>query len=60
VDHHIVVEGFENILREQAMVDARVLVLLELGQLILSNIHHGEKGLFGADLAVVDGCWCCG
>jgi hypothetical protein len=40
VDHHIVVEGLENISREQAMVDARVLVLLELGELILSDIHH--------------------
>jgi hypothetical protein len=30
-DNEIRVEGFENIARQQAMVDARVLVLLELG-----------------------------
>jgi hypothetical protein len=60
VDYHIVVEGLENILREQAVIDARVLVLLELGQLILSDVHHDEKSLVGANLVVVDGCWCCG
>jgi hypothetical protein len=35
------------------MVDARVLVLIELRQLILSDIHHSELGLFKAGSAVV-------
>jgi hypothetical protein len=53
VDHDIVVEGFENIAREQAMVDARVLVLIELRELILSDIHHDEVGLSRAGSVVV-------
>jgi hypothetical protein len=40
VDHHVGVERFENILREQAMVDARVFVFLELRQLVLSYVNH--------------------
>jgi hypothetical protein len=40
VDHHVGVERFEDILREQAMVDARVFVFLELRQLVLSYVNH--------------------
>lgn len=41
-DHYIVVEGFENILREQTVVNARVLVLLQPWKFVLSNVHHYE------------------
>jgi hypothetical protein len=40
VDHHVGVERFEDILREQAMVDARIFVFLELRQLVLSYVNH--------------------
>ena len=34
------IEWFEHILRQQAVVDTRVLVLFELGQFILPDVNH--------------------
>ena len=40
VDDDIGVEGLEHVARQQAVVDARVLVLAQLGQLLLADVHH--------------------
>jgi hypothetical protein len=53
VNHHMGVEWLQNISREQAMIDGRVFVFLELGQLILSYVHHSCSGLAGAKFGFV-------
>jgi hypothetical protein len=35
------IEWLEDILREQAVIDTRVFVLFELGQLVLTDVNHG-------------------
>lgn len=35
------VKGLHDVARDQTVVDAGVLVLLELGELVLANVHHG-------------------
>jgi hypothetical protein len=42
-DHNVGVERLENILGEQAVIHTRVLVLLELWQLVLTDIHHDGR-----------------
>jgi hypothetical protein len=42
-DDYVGVEWLEDILREQAMINARVLVLSELRQLVLSYVHHDVR-----------------
>jgi hypothetical protein len=37
-------------LREQTVVHTRVLVLLELGELVLANVHHCCKASCGRDV----------
>lgn len=41
-DNHMSVEGLQHILRKKTVINARVLVLPELGQLVLSNVYHDE------------------
>jgi hypothetical protein len=41
IDDEVGVEWLQDITRQQAVVDARVLVLLELGKPVLTNVHHG-------------------
>jgi hypothetical protein len=41
IDDEVGVEWLQDIARQQAVVDARVLVLLELGKPVLTNVNHG-------------------
>ena len=41
MNNNIGIKRLQHISRDKTMVDARVLVLVELGQLVLANIHHG-------------------
>jgi hypothetical protein len=43
LDDHMGVEGLEDISRDETVVDAGVLVLLQLGQLALPDVHHGWR-----------------
>jgi hypothetical protein len=45
VDDEIGIEWLKYVARNQTMVHARVLVLLKLRELLLSNIHHCCKGV---------------
>ena len=40
MNHHMGIERFENIARKQAMVDARVFVLVEFGEFVLTYVDH--------------------
>ena len=40
IDDDVGVEWLQDIARQQAVVDARVLVLLELRKPVLTNVHH--------------------
>ena len=40
VNHYVGVEWFQDISREQAMIDAGIFVFLKLRQLILPNVYH--------------------
>jgi hypothetical protein len=42
IDDDVGVEWLQDIARQQAVVDARVLVLFELGKPVLTNVHHGR------------------
>jgi hypothetical protein len=59
VYHHMGVEGFEDIAGKQAMINARVFVLLEFRQLVLANVDHRECCQLEWFLAVVGGWWGC-
>lgn len=43
MNDHIVVEGLQHVARNQAVVNAVVLVFLQFGELVLANVHHGCK-----------------
>jgi hypothetical protein len=53
VDHYMSVERLEDISREETVVHTGVLVLLELGQLVLPDVHHSYRCCDGAGRSFV-------
>lgn len=41
MNDHMGVERLQNVARDKAVIDAGILVFLELWELILANVHHG-------------------
>lgn len=40
MNHEMVIERLEDMPADERMVDTRIPVLLEIGQLVLANVHH--------------------
>lgn len=50
LDDHIGVEGLQDVLGRERVIDARVLVLFEVGQILFPHVNHDGRG--GVDDAV--------